>query len=116
MYHRDGALKLYVMALLRATKLELKNNEMKTAYEQLYLSMMCPGVTLSKNVVGQHLHDLDRMYRRINNFMLRRTSRVSKNYNVAVDEMLKSDESKVNSLFFSALRGMCSRRDPATFR
>lgn len=111
-YHRDDALRSYVMALLRATEPELKDDEIKTAYEQSYLSVMYPGVTLSKNVVGQHLYDLGRTYSYINDFMLRRTSRVPENHIVAVDRILKSDESEVNSLSAPSrnalLKGSCN--------
>ncbi len=54
-------------------------------------------MVLSKNVIDQHLHNLGRMYSRINNFMLKQTFRVLKNYKATINGMLKLDESEVKS-------------------
>lgn len=95
-YDRRDALKTYVMAVLRTVEGDLKDYEMKRAYEQDYVSVIYPGVPLSKDTVGKHLYDLGRTYSRINGFMRTRSSNVPTNHLVAVDGMLKSYESGEN--------------------
>lgn len=107
-YHREDAVKTYVMAILRAVESELKDDEMKAAYEQSYLSVLYPGVALSRNVVGEHLYNLGRTCSHITEFMRIRTSRVPENHNVGVDGMLKSNESDVNSFSSASRKAMVS--------
>lgn len=97
-YNRNDALKTYVMAVLRASEGDLKDYEMKRAYGQDFVSVLYPGVPLSKDTVGKHLYDLGRTCSRITEFMTLRSSRVPANHLVAVDGMLKSYES-ANSIY-----------------
>lgn len=92
-YCREDALKTYVMAVLRTVEGDLKDYEMKDAYGLDYLSVLFPGVPLSKDTVGDHLFNLGRVCGRITEFMSLRAARVPLNHFMAADGMLKSYES-----------------------
>lgn len=97
-YSRKDAMTCYAVAVLRALEGGLKDDELKDAYGDSYLQVLCPDVALSKDTVGAFLEDLGRTYGRVTEFMRRRAARIPENHYIAVDGMLKSDESDVNGL------------------
>lgn len=92
-YCREDAMKTYAMAILRTIEGDLKDYEMKDTYDSDYLSVLYPGIPLSKDTVGDHLFNLGRVCGRIAEFMSLRASRVPLNHFIAADGMLKSYES-----------------------
>lgn len=96
-YNRADAEKCYVMAVLRAIEGGIKDDELKDAYENSYLRILYPGVPLGRNTVCDFLYNLGRTCSRITEFGRMRASRIPENHYLAVDGMLKSDESEVNS-------------------
>lgn len=97
-YNKNDTDKIYSMAVLRTADRGLKDYELKDAYDNSYLSVIFPGVALSKDIVGKMLYDLGRTCSRVTKFMILRSSRVPSNHLVAIDGMLKSYESE-NSIF-----------------
>lgn len=97
-YSKDDAMKIYCIAILRVCFKDIKDNELKEAYENSFLSEIYPGVALSRNTVTKSLNDLGKTVSRIVKFMRNRTAKVSLDHHLLVDGTLKSDESKVNSL------------------
>lgn len=96
-YNSKDARIAYVMAVLRAVEPGLKDDELKSAYDDSYLHVLFPDVPLSRNSVSDFLYDLGRTCTHMTDFMRARASRVPANHTVAVDGMLKSDESDVNA-------------------
>lgn len=111
-YSVADAMKLYCIAILRVCNPGIKDNELKTAYEDSFLSEIYPGVALSKNTVSKVLNDLGKVCSRITKFMKNRTERIDIDHSLLVDGTLKSDESTVNSLSdFSRKAHTKGRRD-----
>ena len=97
-YHRDDALKLYCIAVLRVCYHGIKDDELKDAYENSFLSELYPDVALSKNTVCEFHKDVGKTYSKIVRFMRNRVSRLQESHHLVIDGTLKSDESTVNSL------------------
>jgi len=97
-YSPRESLQIYCMAILRVCRPGIKDNELKSAYDESFLSEMYPGVGLSKNTVCSELNSIGKAYGRIIAFMRDRVSRVCRDHHLLIDGTLKSDESDVNSL------------------
>ena len=97
-YNREDAEKILCITLLRVCYPGIKDYELKSAYEESFLSVICPHVALSKNTVSSFLGDLGKTYSRIIAFMRERTASVERGHHLIIDGTLKSDESTVNSL------------------
>lgn len=97
-YNKADAEKIYSLAVLRTVEMDLKDYEAKDAYENSFLSVINPGVALSKDTISDFLFDLGRTCSRISEFVSKRAERVPFNHTIAVDGMLKSYESDSSSL------------------
>ena len=97
-YHRDDALKLYCIAVLRVCYHGIKDDELKDAYDNSFLSEIYPGVVLSKNTVCEFHKDVGKAYSKIVKYMRNRVSKLQGSHHLVIDGTLKSDESSVNSL------------------
>lgn len=97
-YHRDDALKLYCMAVLRVCYHGIKDDELKDAYDNSFLSEMYPGVALSRNTVSEFHKDVGKTYSKIVEYMRNRVAKLQESHHLVIDGTLKSDESTVNSL------------------
>ena len=97
-YHRDDALKLYCIAVLRVCYHGIKDDELKDAYDNSFLSELYPGVALSRNTVCEFHKDVGKAYSKIVKYMRNRVSKLQESHHLVIDGTLKSDESSVNSL------------------
>ena len=97
-YRRDDALKLYCIAVLRVCYHGIKDDELKDAYENSFLSELYPGVALSKNTVCEFHKNVGKAYAKIVRFMRDRVSKLQGSHHLVIDGTLKSDGSTVNSL------------------
>ena len=97
-YHRDDALKLYCIAVLRVCYHGIKDDELKDAYDNSFLSEIYPGVALSKNTVCEFHKDVGKEHSKIVKYMRNRVSKLQESHHLVIDGTLKSDESNVNSL------------------
>ena len=97
-YAPSDALKTYCIAILRVCNPGIKDNELKEAYENSFLSELYPGVALSRNTVSTFHGNLGKNCSRIIHFMRSRAAAVGMDHHLLIDGTLKSDESKVNSL------------------
>ena len=97
-YHRDDALKLYCIAVLRVCYHGIKDDELKDAYDNSFLSELYPGVALSRNTVCDFHKDVGKSYSKIVKYMRNRVARLQESHHLVIDGTLKSDESTVNSL------------------
>ena len=110
-YSAPDAMKTYAIALLRAIEPGVTDGGLKEEYEDTFLSIMYPGIPLSKNTVGDHIRDLGRTCSRITAFMHLRAGRVGADHLIAVDSTLKRDESEVNTFSeFSRKSGSTGER------
>ncbi len=96
-YNRDDALKIYCIAILRVCNPGIKDNELKAAYEESFLSEYYPNVALSKNTVCTFQNNLGKSYSKIVEFMVNRTSKVDASHHLLIDGTLKTNDSIVNS-------------------
>ena len=97
-YHRDDAVRLYCIAVLRVCYHNIKDDELKDAYDNSFLSEIFPGIALSRNSVSQFHKDVGKTCSKITQFMRNRVSRLQESHHLVIDGTLKSDESSVNSL------------------
>lgn len=97
-YAAADALKIYCIAVLRVCDPGIKDNELKEAYDNSFLSELYPGVALSRNTVSKFHGDLGKRCSRIVQFMRNRAAAVGMDHHLLIDGTLKSDESCVNSL------------------
>lgn len=96
-YDTEVAVKLYVIALLRACNYDLTNRDLKHEYDYSFLSNLYPGVSLSESTIPDFLEDIGAAYLRIEGFMRNRVSKTVDD-TILVDGTLKSYNSK-NSMF-----------------
>ena len=90
------AKQLFVIALLRAADPDIKNRDLKFAYETSYLSEMYPGISLSENTVSKFLLETGMAYRYIQKFMENRVSKFT-GRTLVIDGTLKNSNSICNS-------------------
>ena len=93
----DDANKLYVIALLRVIENDIKNRDIKLAYDTSYISELIPNVHLSENTISTFLRDMGLEYISIRKFLEKRASRFKDSTQV-IDGTLKEDNSDVNTL------------------
>ena len=98
LYTPEESLTLYTMAILRVCNPGISDYELKEKYEESFLSVLYPGVALSKNTVCKFHVRIGRTCSRIFKFMRKRAEAIGADGHVLIDGTLKSNESKVNSL------------------
>lgn len=98
LFHKDDAINIYTLALLRASFGDVKDYQIEDKYEKSWASILFPTASMSKNSISKLLSNLGNSYDLIVNFMKRRILDVIKDdTEILIDGMLKSDNSKVNS-------------------
>ena len=97
-YSRNDAVRLYCIAVLRVCYHGIKDDELKDAYDNSFLSVMYPDVALSRNSVCEFHKNVGKACSMITGFMRNRVSKLQESHHLVIDGTLKSDESKVNSL------------------
>lgn len=98
LYSHPDSLRIYCIALLRVCQPGIKDCELKEAYDESFLSILYPGVALSRNSVSGFLKLLGKCLSRIVKFMRKRAENAGIDHHLLVDGTLKSDESSVNTL------------------
>lgn len=96
-YDRSDAIRLYVMALLRASYGDIKNRDLQLQYETSFASEKYPGVHLSEKAVSAFLQEKGQAYSLICEFMKNRVELFA-GKNIVVDGMLKDYNSEVSSM------------------
>lgn len=97
-YRPEDALKFYCIAVLRVCHPGVKDCELAEHYANSFLSIVHPGVALSKNTVSTFHKNAGKSLSMIVRFMRNRAARVGENEHVLVDGTLKTNTSTVNSL------------------
>lgn len=96
-YDRSDAIRLYVMALLRASYGNIKNRDLQLQYETSFASEKYPGVHLSEKAVSAFLQEKGQAYSLICEFMKNRVELFA-GKNIVVDDMLKDYNYEVSSM------------------
>ena len=90
------AKQLYVIALMRSADPEIRDRDIKFAYDTSYVSEMYPGVSLSENTISKLLLETGMAYRYIQQFIENRVRRFSGS-TLVVDGTLKGCNGTGNS-------------------
>ena len=95
-YDAADAVRLYVIALLRAASHDISNRDVKLTYETSFASEMYPNVHLSENTISQFLEDIGMAYSKMSEFMRSRVQQFA-GKEVVVDGMLKDCNSDTDT-------------------
>ncbi len=90
------AKQLFVIALLRAADPDIRDRDIKFAYDTSYVSEIYPGVSLSENTVSKLLLETGMAYRYIQQFMENRVTKYA-GHTLVVDGTLKGSNGEENS-------------------
>ena len=97
-YTPKDAYTIMAIASLRVIKPEVSAKRLSTQYHQTFISKYYPGVGLSENTVSAFLQGIGRDGKRRLEFYHKRAAAVATDHHVAIDGMLKQDNSIVNDL------------------
>lgn len=90
------AKQLFVIALLRAADPDIKDRDIKFAYDTSYISEIYPGISLSENTVSKLLLETGMAYRYIQQFMENRVKKFT-GHTLVIDGTLKESNGTENS-------------------
>ena len=99
------AKQLFVIALLRVADPDIKDRDLKFAYETSFLSELYPGVPLSENTVSKLLLETGMAYRYIQKFMENRVKKFTGS-TLVIDGTLKNNNSCENSFSEFSRKGI----------
>ena len=97
-YTPKDAYTIMAIASLRVIKPEVSAKRLATQYQQTFVSKFYPGIGLSENTVSAFLQGIGRDGNRRLAFYHKRAASVAADHHVAIDGMLKQDNSIVNDL------------------
>ena len=97
-YAEGDAVKLYVMAMMRALRRGLTDRLMMRTYQESFISEVYPNLNLSKNQMCTFLRNVGRAYNKTVTFMRNRISSCGADDRLIIDGTIKQDHSTVNSL------------------
>ena len=97
-YTPKDAYTIIAIASLRVIKPEVSAKRLATQYRQSFISKYYPGIGLSENTVSAFLQGIGRDGSKRLAFYHKRTAAVAADHHVAIDGMLKQDNSIVNDL------------------
>ena len=94
----DQATNIMTAALVRVLSPGVTNRDLNSEYRHTFLQIYYPDAKLSQNSVGNLLREIGMYPSRCREFYGRRLMRILPDSHIAVDGMLKTDNSKVNTL------------------
>lgn len=97
-YTPKDAYTIMAIASLRVIKPEVSAKRLQSHYQRTFISKYYPGVALSENTVGIFLQGLGKDGAKRLAFYHKRAATVAADHHVAIDGMLKQDNSIVNDL------------------
>ena len=97
-YTPKDAYTIMAIASLRVIKPEVSAKRLATQYQQSFICKFYPGIGLSENTVSAFLQGIGRDGNRRLAFYHKRAASVVSDHHVAIDGMLKQDNSIVNDL------------------
>ena len=97
-YSEQVAFMLYVIALLRSVNPDLKDSMIEKTYKESFVSNEYPFLNLNKNQVSEFIRNIGRDYRKVLMYIQNRVEKIDENNKIAIDGMLKNNNSRINSL------------------
>lgn len=97
-YDKKIADEIYAISLLRAMNNSLKDYQIEEAYNTSFISEDMPSLSLSKNKISTIISNIGKDYSKVLLFIQNRVEKVEKNNKIAIDGMLKTNNSRINSL------------------
>ena len=95
-YDAQDATRIYVLALLRSSYPDIKNRDIKLAYDTSFASEMYPKVALSENTLSSFLEKTGMEYSKISRYMQKRIEKFA-GKNIVIDGMLKDCNSETDT-------------------
>lgn len=95
-YDPTDAIRIYVLALLRAANHDIKNRDIQLAYETSFASEMYSKVHLSENTISTFLETIGMAYSKISTFMRKRVDKFG-GKEIVIDGMLKDCNSDTDT-------------------
>ena len=95
-YNDSDAVRLYVIALIRAMDPDIKNRDIQFSYETSYISEIYKNVHLSENTVSAFLESIGKRYNFITKFMCNRVETAA-GKSLILDGTLKNNNSETNT-------------------
>ena len=89
---------IMTIASLRVMRPSIPSGRLASFYRKTFISKFYPGVALSENTVSSFLNDLGEARAKRRAFYQKRADRVIAEHHIAIDGMLKQDNSSVNDL------------------
>ena len=97
-YAADEVYSIMAMATLKVIKPKITLSRMSTHYNRTFVCKDYPGAAMSANHLGDLLHRLGQDGERRRKFYRLRLEQTAKDHHLAIDGMLKQDNSSVNDL------------------
>lgn len=97
-YIEEDALRIYIMAILRAAYRGIPDRQLDRQYEETFLTEMFPPVNLKRTSISTFLRNVGKRCAKINSFMRMMVDRIKEGDHVIIDGSLRQDHSRVNSL------------------
>ncbi|AXJ70944.1 transposase [Mycoplasmopsis bovis] len=97
-YPQDMAKHIYAVALLRSINPRMTNNKLDEVFNESFMSVESPELKLGKNNVSSLIKWIGKDYSKVLEFIQNRVSKIDESNKIAIDGMLKNNNSKVNSL------------------
>lgn len=104
-YPPDDAFAIMAIASLRVIRPSITSARIKTHYERTFVSVDYPGAALSANSVSKLLDRLGKDGKKRKQFYQKRLEAVSEQHHIAIDGMLKQNNSRVNDLSAFSYKG-----------
>ncbi len=97
-FSAKDAYTIMTIASLRVMRPSIPSGRLASFYRKTFISKFYPGVALSENTVSSFLNDLGEARAKRRDFYQKRADRVIAEHHIAIDGMLKQDNSSVNDL------------------
>lgn len=101
----DHAKGIYVMALLRALNPNLTDSRMQEEYEESFISETFKDLSLGKSKVSSFIEKIGKDFAKIISFMHNRVDSIDERNRIAIDGMLKTNNSRINTLSDFSYKG-----------
>lgn len=104
-YGTKIGLQIYLIALLRTLNPGLSDYQIKDTYFESYMNIKYPDVTLGKTSISNLIEAIGKDYSKVLKFMQTRVEKIDDNNKIAIDGILSTNNSRINSLSEFSYKG-----------